>query len=163
MSKLVITNSLSYLLTNILTVAPDEWKLRAAPGPPPGKRLVASSIGLRQKVVKSTYVMAVVEASPTLSREDAKNLIYSLLPPTLNPKDDRAITQALEFLDIESTLSELRDAEITRQVTAFMRSNSRRAALTGLLNAARSLTDEKRALLRTALAASSALETSPGA
>jgi hypothetical protein len=106
---------------------------------------------LRRKVAQLNHIKTIQEASPTISRSDAKDLLFSLLPATLDPKNNHAMTQALEKLNIESTLSELREAEIARQITAFIRSPNRKAALNGLLSAAQSLTDDERALFRSAV------------
>ena len=116
---------------------------------------------LRQKITKSTYLKAITDASPSLSRDDATKLLFSLLPPTLDIKDNRAVAEALEALDLESSLTDLRNGEITRQVSDFMRSPNRKAALAGLLHAAQSLTNEERTLLQAALSASS-VDHSPG-
>ena len=109
---------------------------------------------LRRKIAQLNHIKAIQEVSPAISRSEAKDLLLSLLPATLNPKDNQAITEALERLDIESTLSEIREAEITRKVVSFLESPNRKAALNGLLSAAQSLTDDERALLRSALASS---------
>lgn len=111
---------------------------------------------LRQKVVRSDYAKAIQAASPSITRDDAKNLVLSLLPPTIDIKDNRAVAEALETVDLEETLTELRDAEVSRQVSSFIQSNSRKAALNGLISSAQSLTEEERALLRTALEHASA-------
>lgn len=116
---------------------------------------------LRQKITKSTYLKAITDASPSLSRDDATKLLFSLLPPTLDIKDNRAVAEALEALDLESSLTDLRNGEITRQVSDFMCSPNRKAALAGLLHAAQSLTNEERALLQAALSTSS-VDHSPG-
>jgi len=109
---------------------------------------------LRRKIAQLKHLKAIQEASPAVSRSDAKDLLFSLLPATLDPKDNLAFTEALESLDIEPTLSKVREAEITRQVASFMRSPNRKAAFNGILSAAQSLTDDERALLRTALTSS---------
>lgn len=111
---------------------------------------------LRQKVIRSEYAKAIQDASPTITRDDAKNLVLSLLPATLNIKDHRAVAEALEAHDIEETVTELRDAEVSRQVSSFILSSSRKAALNGLISAAQALTEEERALIRTALEHASA-------
>lgn len=109
---------------------------------------------LRRKIAQLKHIKAIQEASPAVSRSDAKDLLFSLLPATLDPKDNLAFTEALERLDVDPTLSEIREAEITRQVASFMRSQNRKAAFNGILSAAQSLTDDERALLRTALTSS---------
>lgn len=116
---------------------------------------------LRSKVVKAQHTKAIQEASPSLDKDAAKDLLFSLLPPTINVKDNRAMTEALEALNLQATLKELREADIARQVASFLRSPNRKAALNGLLSAAQSLTNDERALLRSALS-SSAVEHSPG-
>lgn len=116
---------------------------------------------LRYKVVKASHTKALQEASPSLAKDAAQDLLFSLLPPTTNVKDNRAMTEALEALNLETTLNELREAEITRQVVSFMRSPNRKAALNGIVNAAQSLTNDERALLRSLLTPSTA-EHSPG-
>ena len=109
---------------------------------------------LRRKITQLNHIKAIQEASPTISRSDAKDLLFSLLPVTINPKDNHAITEALERLDIESTLSGIREAEIARQVTSFLSSPNRKAVFNGLLSVAQSLTDDERSLLRSTLTSS---------
>lgn len=116
---------------------------------------------LRRKVILSSHIGAILDASPSLSKDAAKELLFTLLPSTTNIKDNRAMTEALEKLNLDTTVTELREAEITRQVVSFMRSPNRKAALNGLLSAAQSLTDDEKALLRSTLASSS-VEHSPG-
>jgi hypothetical protein len=79
--------------------------------------------------VQLNHINAIQEASPTTPRSEAKDLLFSLLPATLNPKDNHAVTEALERLNIESTLSEIQEAEITRRIASLMRSPDRKAAL----------------------------------
>lgn len=107
---------------------------------------------LRRKVAQLNHIRAIQEASPAISRSDAKDLLFSLLPATLDPKNSHAMTEAIERLDLDPTLSELREAEIARQITAFISSPHRKAALNSLLSAAQSLTDDERTLFRSALA-----------
>ncbi|KAF9515737.1 hypothetical protein BS47DRAFT_1371957 [Hydnum rufescens UP504] len=98
---------------------------------------------LRSKLVRSGYIKQILAISPTTSR------------------DDRAVAEAFEALDLEPTLTELQSDEITRQVTELIRSPNRKAALAGLVDAARSLTEEEKSILQAALLSSS-LSHSPG-
>jgi acetyl-CoA carboxylase/biotin carboxylase 1 len=116
---------------------------------------------LRHKIILSSYLEVLVKASPSLSRDNAAKLLFSLLAPTLNSKDNRAVAEALENLDLESTIAELRNAEVTRQVVDLIRSPNRKAALAGFVNAASWLTDEERSLLQSTLGSPSA-DHSPG-
>lgn len=96
-----------------------------------------------------------------MTKVAAEELLFSLLPPTTDIKNDHSMTTALEAVSLEASLNELRSAEISRQVASFMQSPNRKAALTGLLSAAQSLTSDERALLRSALSTTAA-EHSPG-
>jgi acetyl-CoA carboxylase / biotin carboxylase 1 len=115
---------------------------------------------LRSKLVRSTYIQQILAASPSTSRAEANDLLFSLIAPTTNLSDNRAIAEAFEALDLESTLNELHSDEIARQVTEFIRSPNRKAALAGLVNAAQLLTDDEKAILQSALG--SASNSSPG-
>jgi len=84
---------------------------------------------LRQKNSQLKHIKAIQESSPAVSSTDAKGLLFSLLPATLDSKDNLAFTEALERPDIEPTLSEIQEAEITCQVTSFLRSQNRKATL----------------------------------
>jgi acetyl-CoA carboxylase / biotin carboxylase 1 len=110
---------------------------------------------LRSKLVRSGYIKQILAISPTTSRAEANNLLFSLIPPTTNLKDDRAVAEAFEALDLEPTLTELQSDEITRQVTELITSPNRKAALAGLVDAARSLTEEEKTILQAALLSSS--------
>lgn len=106
---------------------------------------------LRSKLIRSTHIQQILAASPSTTRAEANDLLFTLIPPTTNLKDDRAVAEAFETLDLESTLTELQSDEITRQVTELIRSPNRKAALAGLASAAQSLTEEEKALFQSAL------------
>lgn len=106
---------------------------------------------LRSKVVQSTSINEILSVSPTTSREEAKELLFSLIPPTTNAKDNRAVAEALEAVDLESTLSQLQSEDVTRQVAEFLQSSNRKAALAGLVTAAQALSDDEKAWLQAAL------------
>ncbi|KAF9503548.1 hypothetical protein BS47DRAFT_1402300 [Hydnum rufescens UP504] len=91
---------------------------------------------LCSKLVRSGYIKQILAISPTTSQAEANNLLFSLIPPTTNLKDDQAVTEAFEVLNLELTLTELQSDEITRQVTELIRSPNQKVALAGLVDPA---------------------------
>lgn len=106
---------------------------------------------LRAKLQRIKFLNQIVAASPGNTPDGANKLLSSLLPPAINAKDHRAVSEALEAIDLEPTLLELRSANVTRQVKDFLSSGNRKAALAGLINVVDSLNDEERVTLQTAL------------
>ncbi len=106
---------------------------------------------LRAKLQRMKFISQIIAASPTNTRDQPNKLLLSLLPPTINAKDHRAVSEALETINLEPTLSELRSINVTRQVKDILASSDRKAVLAGIIHVVDSLTDEERISLQTSL------------
>ncbi|KAF8329498.1 acetyl CoA carboxylase [Cantharellus anzutake] len=109
---------------------------------------------LRAKLLRLNFINQIIGASPATTRDEADKILFTLLPPTLNTKDHRAVADALETIRIEPTLVELRSAAIAQQIRDLLTSDNRKATVTGLINVVDSLNDEEKILLQAVLSRS---------
>ncbi|KAI0321613.1 acetyl CoA carboxylase [Amylostereum chailletii] len=107
----------------------------------------------RARIAQTVALAQIAEASPDSSREQQLRLLYSLAE--LDEKaDNRAIAEALEVVDLKSTLPQLRSDHLAQQLLET-KQEDRKAVLDGLVRLVESLGDDEKAAVLAALANSS--------
>ena len=106
---------------------------------------------LRARLARSTALAQMQSASPESTLDYRSRLLTSLLVD-FESSDNRDIAAAIEGLDLEPTLDQLRKDNITKGMLAVVQTD-RKAALEGILRLADVLSDDERATLITNLQA----------
>jgi acetyl-CoA carboxylase / biotin carboxylase 1 len=108
---------------------------------------------LRAEIARAAAIANIAEASPASTRDYQTKLLLSLLPPdTATSTDNRAFAEAIEALDLSSTLSTLRRDHVAKQMLGMVKSD-RKGALDGLVRVfdGLNLSEEERVTLSAAL------------
>jgi acetyl-CoA carboxylase/biotin carboxylase 1 len=109
---------------------------------------------LRARLARNAALAAIAEASPESLPAYRARLLESLLPSDIDQNDKQKLAEALETLDLTTTLNSVRHAEITHKIVELAQ-NHRKATLEGMLRVIDTLTDEEKATITGALHASS--------
>ena len=112
----------------------------------------------RARIAQTVALAQIAEASPESTRKQQLRLLYSLAE--LEEKaDNRTIAEALETVDLRSTVAQLRSDHLAQQLLET-KQDDRKAVLDGLVRLVESLADDEKAAILAALANSNR---SPGA
>jgi acetyl-CoA carboxylase/biotin carboxylase 1 len=132
---------------------------------------------LRSKLALSKHISHIHHASPNLSYVVAEREIMNLLPShlTSNPreKDSQVMAEALEAVDLNEVLHNLRTTHVANEMLSLVRGTGRgrvqglagvgaKAGLAGLVTMVDSLTTDEKAALVAALQVAATQEQSPG-
>jgi acetyl-CoA carboxylase/biotin carboxylase 1 len=100
---------------------------------------------LRARLARSSALSRIQAASPESTPEERSRLLNSLLPTT-DILDHRVLAPALETLNLEPTLQQLRRAVVVENMLSAAHSDLK-AALEGILRVADLLSDEEKVTL----------------
>jgi acetyl-CoA carboxylase / biotin carboxylase 1 len=114
---------------------------------------------LRARVAQSSALNQIKAASPDSTAEYRTSLLNDLVADVI-PGDNKALAETLESVDLQTTLTQLKAAHVTRQMLDLVLSN-REAALDGFARSIDSLTSDEKARLVKMLQGA-ATERSPG-
>ncbi|KAH7335147.1 acetyl CoA carboxylase [Rhizoctonia solani] len=109
---------------------------------------------LRARLARNAALAVISEASPDSLPAYRARLLESLVPSDVDHNDKRKLAEALEALDLTTTLNSVRHAEITHKIVELAQSH-KKAALEGILRVIDTLTEEEKAAVTGALHASS--------
>ncbi|CAE6428799.1 unnamed protein product [Rhizoctonia solani] len=109
---------------------------------------------LRARLARNAALAVISEASPDSLPAYRARLLESLVPSDVDHNDKRKLAEALEALDLTTTLNSVRHAEITHKIVELAQSH-RKATVEGMLRVIDTLTDEEKAAITGALHASS--------
>lgn len=109
---------------------------------------------LRARLARNAALSAIAEASPDSLPAYRSRLLDSLIPTDVDQNDKRKLAEALEAIDITTTVNSVRQAEITHKIVELAASH-RKATLEGMLRVIDTLTEEEKAAITGALHASS--------
>jgi acetyl-CoA carboxylase / biotin carboxylase 1 len=104
---------------------------------------------LRAQLAISAAVAKLTAVNPDISLVEAKRRIFDQVPH-VTQRDDRAVAEALEGIDLSDTVAQLMSARVTGQLMSLVQSH-RKAGLAGLVGVVNALTEEERAALAVAL------------
>jgi acetyl-CoA carboxylase / biotin carboxylase 1 len=107
---------------------------------------------LRARVARSRHLAQLSAASPGLSLEERSEILEELASIDATT-DNRAAAEALERVDISSTVTRLKSEQLVRSILELTRENHK-ATISGLVRFADNLSDEDRSTLITALQSS---------
>ncbi|QRW03198.1 acetyl-CoA carboxylase [Ceratobasidium sp. AG-Ba] len=109
---------------------------------------------VRARLARNRALAEIAEASPDSLPAYRTRLLDSLIPTDVDQTDNRKLTEALEAIDLTTTLNSVRGAEITHKIVELAQSN-RKATLEGMLRVIDTLSEEEKAAVLGALHASS--------
>jgi acetyl-CoA carboxylase/biotin carboxylase 1 len=104
---------------------------------------------LRAQLGISAAVAKLTAVNPDISLVEAKRRIFDQIPHVTH-KDDRAVAEALDGIDLSDIIAQLTSARVTGQLISLVQSH-RKAGLAGLVGVVNALTEEERAALAVAL------------
>ena len=103
---------------------------------------------LRRRLATTTALSAIASAYPESTPEYRKNVLSSIAP--LDDPDNKVVSEALETLDLTSTLSQLRAAHVVHELREVSLVD-REAAVRGVMSLVDEMTEEEKASLVAAI------------
>ncbi|KAG8760233.1 acetyl-coenzyme-A carboxylase [Serendipita sp. 396] len=104
---------------------------------------------VRAQLAISAAVAKLLAASPQMTTEEAKQRVFAQIPQ-VSQQDDRALTEAVEGLDLSDVIAQVTSSHLTQQLMALVHSH-RKVGFAGLVGVVNALTDEEKAAFAVAL------------
>ncbi|KAG8788142.1 acetyl-coenzyme-A carboxylase [Serendipita sp. 397] len=104
---------------------------------------------VRAQLAISAAVAKLLAASPQMTTEEAKQRVFAQIPQ-VSQQDDRAVTEAVEGLDLSDVIAQVTSSHLTQQLMALVHSH-RKVGFAGLVGVVNALTDEEKAAFAVAL------------